>query len=35
MASDDFDFPATASTAFVAASEEQTGSVLEPYIYTQ
>lgn len=28
-------FPISASTAFQAAATEQSGSVLEPYIYTQ
>lgn len=35
MASEEFDFPAGASAAFEAAAGEQTGSALEPYIYTQ
>jgi hypothetical protein len=35
MASEDFDFPTDTTAAFAAAAAEQTGSVLEPYIYTQ
>lgn len=35
MRTDDLELPPDSTTAFETAAGEQTGSVLEPYIYTQ
>lgn len=35
MPFDNEEFPSDATDAFTAAAQEQTGSALEPYIYTQ